>query len=81
MAKAITTRYDVAEHLRTPDEMALTLKPALRMQMTMLLSLQKLSAILPGPRVCHKWRVMLGFPAKAFTRHFVGNEASVSTLF
>ena len=81
MAKTITTRYDVAEHLRTPEEMAAYLEACLKRQMVTLLLLPKLWVISPAPRACHKWRVMPACPGKVFTERSLGNEARVSTQF
>jgi hypothetical protein len=43
--------------------------------------LLKLSAILPVPRACHKWRVMLVCPEKAFIKRFPENERPVLTQY
>lgn len=54
MTKTITTRYDVAEHLRTPEEMAAYWKRASKTHLEMLLSLPRHWEILPSPRACLK---------------------------
>lgn len=54
MKKTVTSRYDVAEHLRTPEEMAAYLKRAWRRQMVTPHSLQKLLVTSPERKACHK---------------------------
>jgi len=46
MSKTTTTKYDVAEHLQTPEEMAITWKPALKnRRATLPLSLKLLETL------------------------------------
>ena len=49
------TPYDVAEHLRTPDEMAAYLKHGFRKHLTMLREFPARFPISPEPRVCRWW--------------------------
>ena len=54
MAKIRTTRYDVAEHLRTPEEMAAYLEACLRRRTETPPSLQRHSETLRGRKVWHR---------------------------
>lgn len=57
----------------------LILKPALKKRMEMRLSLPKLWEISCGLRACHKWRVTLVYPAKAFIERFPVNGLPILT--
>jgi DNA-binding phage protein len=54
MKKNKISRYDVAEHLRTQEEMAAYLEPALKMQMQMQLLSQKPLVTSHVQRACHR---------------------------
>ena len=79
MTKTITTRYDVAEHLRTPEEMAAYLEACLEEANGDAAFIARVWAILPAPKACLRWHVMLACLAKVFTRHSPGNETQVLT--
>jgi hypothetical protein len=82
MAKTKTSRYDVAEHLRTPEEMAAYLEACLEEANGDAAFIAKaLGDIVLGPRVCHKWLVRLVCPAKAFIKHSRENELPVLTQY
>jgi len=56
MGKTSTTRYDVAEHLRTPEEMAAYLEVCLEEADGDAAFIAKALGVLPAPRVWLKWR-------------------------
>ena len=79
MSKTATTRYDVAEHLRTPEEMAAsTLKLASKKPMGMLHSLQRHWVISLVQRVWRGLPATQDCPEKAFTRRSPVNAAQIS---
>jgi probable addiction module antidote protein len=80
MAKTKTSRYDVAEHLRTPEEMAAYLEACLEEANGDAAFIAKaLGDIARAKGMSHKLRVTQVYPTKDFTKHSLGNEAQVST--
>ena len=80
MSKTVTTRYDVAEHLRTPEEMAAYLEACLKKLTEMPHSSLKPLAISLVLRACPRLREIPGCRAKVFTRRFPVNAALTLTL-
>ena len=74
MSKTKTTRYDVAEHLRNPEEMAAYLEACFEGANGDAAFIAKARGISPEPKACLRWRGMLACLAKVFTRPSLGNE-------
>ena len=81
MTKTITTKYDVSEHLRTPEEMAAYLEACIEEANGDATFIAKALGDIARPKACLKWHVMQGCPEKAFTKHSLEKEALVSIQF
>ena len=82
MAKTTTTKYDVSEHLRTPEEMAAYLEACIEEAKGDAAFIAKaLGDIARAKGMSQVARGIPAFLAKVFTRHFLGKEAQVSTRF
>jgi hypothetical protein len=68
MVNTVTTRYDVAEHLRSPEEMAAYLEACMEEAHGDPAFVPGPWAISPGPRAYLRWRVMQVFLEKVFKR-------------
>ncbi len=79
MGKTATTRYDAAEHLRTPDEMAAYLEPALKRRAEMPRSSRRRLEISLVLKAWRRSREMRDCRGKAFIKHSPGNAARAST--
>lgn len=79
MAKTATSRYGVAEHLRSPEEMAAYLEACLEEAEGDAPFIAKGSETLPVPSAWPKWPEMPDSPVKVFTRHFPASAVRVST--
>lgn len=81
MRKTVTTRYDVAEHLRTPEEMAAYLESCLEEADGDAAFIAKALGDIARAKGMLKSHAMPGFLAKACTKHSPGNVVRVSTPF
>jgi DNA-binding phage protein len=79
MAKTITTRYDVAEHLRTPEEMAAYLEACFEEAHGDAAFIAKALGDIARAKDMSQVAVMRAYPAKVFAKHYLGSEARVST--
>lgn len=78
MSKTLTTRYDVAEHLRTPEEMAAYFEACLEEADGNAAFIAKaLGDIARGG--CRRLRATQNCRARAFTRRFPASAARAST--
>ncbi len=81
MAKTATTRYDVSEHLRTPEEMAAYLEACLEEADGDAAFIAKALGDIARAKGRRRSRTTRVYPAKVFTRRFPENAASASIPF
>jgi hypothetical protein len=83
MVKTTSTRYDVAEHLRTPEEMAAYLEACFEEANGDASFIAKALGLATSlaPKVCLKLLGMQGCPGKASTKHFPVNVSPASIPF
>ena len=79
MTKTITTRYDVAEHLRTPEEMAAYLEACLEEANGDAAFIAKALGDIARAKGMSQVARDAGLSAKAFIRHSPGNEVPALT--
>ncbi len=79
MAKTVTTRYDVTEHLRTPEEMAAYLEACLEEADGDAAFIAKALGDIARAKGMTQVAREPGYPVKAFTRRFPATVALVST--
>lgn len=74
MAKTATTKYDVAEHLRTPEEMAAYLEMCIEEANGDAAFIAKSLGDIAGQKACLKWPAMPAFLGKVCIRRYPGKE-------
>ena len=74
MAKTVTTRYDVAEHLRTPEEMAAYLEACLEASHGDAAFIAKALDDIARAKGMSQVALMPGCLGKVFTKHSQGSE-------
>ena len=79
MGKTATTRYDVAEHLRTPEEMAAYLEACLEEARGDAAFIAKALGDIARAKGWRRSPEMRDCRGKAFTKHSPGNVARAST--
>src|SRR5690606_39597446 len=79
MGKIKTTKYDAAEYLETPDDMAAHLEACLEIEAMMRLLLRKHWVISRVRKACRRWQKTPGFLAKVSTKRCPANGCRVST--
>ena len=75
MAKTLTTRYDVAEHLRTPEEMAAYLEACLEEADGDAAFIAKALGDIA------RAKGMRAFPERAFTKRYLESGVQASTQY
>ena len=80
MTKTVTSPYDVAEHLRTPEEMAAYLEACMEEADGDAASPRRW-ATLPAPRACRRSHAMPACPVRVSTRRFPENATLPWTRF
>ena len=82
MAKTITTRYDVAEHLRTPEEMAAYLEACFEEAHGNAAFIAKaVGDIARAKGMSHRWLVIPAYPEKVSTRPSLENAVQRSKQY
>ena len=81
MAKTITTKYDVSEHLRTPEEMAAYLEACLEEANGDAAFIAKALGDIARPKGMSQIARDTGLSARAFTRRSLEKDALGSTQF